>query len=328
MTLHEIKNNEVWDNFVDSSPYGMIFHKSDFLNIIQKHSGFQLKKFGFFKGNELLGVLPVFTKKFISKNLIFSPPPGSGVPYLGMVVSKNYDKLKENKKISLVKTISDDIKKDLTNSCMYYSIQNPLYLTDTRPFLWNGFDVNVHYTYVLDLNNGIGDIKINLHRHLRNELNKIPEKNLYFKKSDDVNFFYDDLKKRYDAQKIKLPLYSKEYVGEIISKFPEYLDLIYLYDLNDNVLGSILMNKYKRYIVWMGITKSDSSSFVNNYLIWKMIEEACNNNMKLFEINGARNENLAFFKSRFNPDLVISYSLVKTTNFGRVMRYAYKTIFK
>lgn len=51
MTVTMINDKDLWDRFVDESPYGLLFHKWDFLHIIEKHTGYQLLPYGVYKGN-------------------------------------------------------------------------------------------------------------------------------------------------------------------------------------------------------------------------------------------------------------------------------------
>jgi hypothetical protein len=37
-----IWDRELWDGFVDASPYGTLFHKWGFLRIVEKHTGYKL----------------------------------------------------------------------------------------------------------------------------------------------------------------------------------------------------------------------------------------------------------------------------------------------
>jgi hypothetical protein len=38
MAVQIIKDKELWNTFVDESPYGLLFHKWDFLNIMEKYA--------------------------------------------------------------------------------------------------------------------------------------------------------------------------------------------------------------------------------------------------------------------------------------------------
>ena len=113
MTLRIIKDKEAWDNFVDESPYGYLFHKWDFLKVMEKYSGYSLHTYGFFKGDELEAIFPLFFEKIWGIRMVFSPPPHTGVPFLGFVVKKNYDDLKQNKKEGILNLIAGEMEKEI-----------------------------------------------------------------------------------------------------------------------------------------------------------------------------------------------------------------------
>ena len=74
---------ELWDSTVDQSPYGLLFHKWDFLKIAEKHTGWMLLPYGVYKGKRLLSLFPLFYKRDLLIKSVFSPPPLSCIPYLG-----------------------------------------------------------------------------------------------------------------------------------------------------------------------------------------------------------------------------------------------------
>ena len=50
MAISIIDDSELWDRTVDQSPYGLLFHKWDFLKIAEKHTGWKLLPYGVYKG--------------------------------------------------------------------------------------------------------------------------------------------------------------------------------------------------------------------------------------------------------------------------------------
>jgi hypothetical protein len=49
MVVELVKDKEPWDNFVDESFYGLLFHKWDYLKIMERHSGYKLLSYGIYK---------------------------------------------------------------------------------------------------------------------------------------------------------------------------------------------------------------------------------------------------------------------------------------
>jgi hypothetical protein len=75
VSLVLIQDQTSWDQFIDNSPHGLLFHKWNFLKTIELHSGYELLPYGINKGESLICVIPLFYKKIMGLKLLFSPPP-------------------------------------------------------------------------------------------------------------------------------------------------------------------------------------------------------------------------------------------------------------
>ena len=63
-------------------------------------------------------------------------------------------------------------------------------------------------------------------------------------------------------------------------------------------------------------------------LQWLLIQRAKAEDYPIFENMGANNPDLAFFKSRFNPDLVMYFEIEKKDVLGAFSGWAYLTFVK
>lgn len=139
---------ELWDQFVDGSTHGTIFHKSLWL---QPVAGFQKLSFsivGSFKGGKLVGGIAFTWKKKFGLIPVIQMPIKT--PFFGPVIS--YSDTKYRSKIeSQVQSITTALCSFITSRYQYFHAQFPPSFTDVRPYVWNGFEARVHYTYVTDL---------------------------------------------------------------------------------------------------------------------------------------------------------------------------------
>lgn len=88
MVIKLIEDKNRWDQFIDNSTYGTLFHKWDFLKIIEKYSGYQLHPYGIYRRDELICVFPIYTKEYMGAKIVASPPSNMAVPYLGFIMSQ------------------------------------------------------------------------------------------------------------------------------------------------------------------------------------------------------------------------------------------------
>jgi hypothetical protein len=330
MAIKLIENKDVWDKFVDESCYGLLFHKWDFLKIMEKHTNYKLLQYGIYNGDTLICIFPLFFKKYNGLKTIFSPPPRTGVPNLGFVMSQEFDILKQNKKETylniVVREFNEEMKKISPN---YVSISLVPNFLDVRSFKWINYCEEAHFTYVIDLSISLDEIWNSLKKELRKQIKQADELNLKLLKSDDVSVFYELEKKRYEGQGLRFPIINKNYLEDLLKAYPEYLGLFYLYDSDDEVIGIQICCEYKdRFMFWMGGVKPQKKIHSNEYLTWEFIKKAKNAGYRKLEITGAGVKNICEFKSKFNPGLEIDFRLYKKDNFGKFAEWVYLNILK
>src|SRR5512146_163575 len=100
MSIEIIDDMGLWDGFIEESPQGMLFHRWDFLKIIEKYTHYRLFPYGIYEGRELVSVIPIFYKSTKGIKMAYSPPQGTlaYIPYLGPVMGRTYESLTQHKK--------------------------------------------------------------------------------------------------------------------------------------------------------------------------------------------------------------------------------------
>ncbi|WP_292464083.1 GNAT family N-acetyltransferase [Methanolobus sp.] len=331
MQVLTIDDSSIWDNFIDKSPYGAIFHKWGFLKIIEKHTGYTLLPYGMCVKDRLVCVFPVFLKTNYGVNVILSPPPRTGVPYMGFVMSKEYDTLTQNGKEIRMREIVQGITGKLDEfSPIYVSIQVIPSFIDIREFKWNDYSIELLFTYYLPTEASLEGILKGFSRSTRNVIKKIIENkfNIEMRKSNDVLPFYEILSKRYEEQGIRFPIISIEYLEDLLRLYPQNINLYYVYDEEDNIIGSSLAVIYNgKVISWLGTPKPDVDLPVNDLIFWELIKISKDRNC-VFEIGGADTRRLCSFKSRFNPSIETNYRVFKRRNIGALAEWVYLNVYK
>jgi hypothetical protein len=198
MTVKELTDKGLWDKFVDDSPYGLVFHKWDALKIMEKYSGYRLHTFGIYKGNELICIIPLFHKKQMGMKSVFSPPPRMGVPYLGFVMSGLYEGVKQRRRESYLGTAIDDIHGEIKKLAPnYVSILTVPGFNDIRPFKWNGYDVDVKYTYTINLEQDLETIWKGFDDNCKKSIKQSADYDFTMKEDTDAGKFHELMVERY-----------------------------------------------------------------------------------------------------------------------------------
>lgn len=149
--LYNATQRQQWDEFVDTTDEGMIFHRSYWL---LSHSDVKLLRANRCKvyvvtdyDGEWIAGIPITYKNFLGKKLIMMPYL---TPYLGTIF-KSTKNQKIYKQISLRKEINSLVSELLkqTGQTVIYGFTPDM--LDMQPFIWDGFQVNLHYTYMLSI---------------------------------------------------------------------------------------------------------------------------------------------------------------------------------
>jgi hypothetical protein len=331
MQITTIDDSGEWDDFVDKSPSGTLFHKWDFLKTIEKHTGYTLLPYGAYVKNRLACVFPAFLKTSYGMNVVLSPPPRTGVPYMGFVTGPDYDDLTQSgKEIFLKETTTEITGKFEEFSPIYISAQLIPTFNDIREFKWGGYSIESLFTYYVPTDAPLDEIFKGFSRSAKHLIKGI-KNNKYgmeMTESSDLIPFYNLLSKRYKEQGIRFPLMSMEYLTDLLRLYPDNIKLYYVYDDNGTIIGSNLAIIYNgKVISWMGTPKPEVNLPVNELIFWEFIKKAKDTNL-MFEIGGADTERLCPFKSRFNPFLETNYRVFKRNNIGALAEWAYMNVYK
>ncbi len=318
----ELKN---WDTLVGASPYGTVFHLLDWLKIIEKHTNSILYPLIGMKGEKIIGVFPIFYKKKGPLKMVFSPPPKVGVPYLGPVLL-DYDKLKQEKKESLIIHFCTEINKFVNNKIRpsYMYLKLPPGLIDCRPFKWMGYQVEPFYSYLLDISTGLSSLESNFSMQARKNVRKAEKEELTIELGDkeELLTLYKMLYERYADQKRKLPI-TETYLLDIFKKlFPENLKIFVVRHENEIVSGGIKLCYKNKVIDWVGQPKTKMRTS-NDFLHWGVMKWGIENRYHYYEILGANTFSICQFKSKFNPMLTVNFSAKKATLFSNIVEKLY-----
>lgn len=181
----------LWDNFVDESPQGTVFHKSFWL----KASGRRYVIYGYFKGGELYaGICLSYRTKFGIKMAL----PPEITPYSGVLFkerdTKCVSKLSAEKKAS--RQIARRLKSDFHLARLHFS-PGPI---DLQPFIWEGFSTSIQYTYIIRLNQTLEDIWEAMEETRRRNIRRAEKDGLSIIQSDDFDQTFNLVEKTFARQ--------------------------------------------------------------------------------------------------------------------------------
>jgi len=319
-----ITEREVWDPFVQQSPYGTFFHRWDFLKAVERHSGARLLPLAIRKGEALVWAVPLFLSRKFGVRVLTAMPPNSAIPYLGPVPGAGFDGLGQYRKESHLSLLSEGIRELVLEHRPHFTLlsTSPGF-TDIRPFLWEGYGAGVNFTYVLDLTRSLDEIWRALTSRKRVGIARAQKMGYSVQVSTDTLPIYTMGRQRYAEQGRALPLLSARYLADLQRTFPEDLTVHHL--LRDGAVeGGMVSLRDRRVRAWLGTTRTADHG--NELLYWSVIASAKAAGALSFELVGANTPNINRFKSGFDPRLETYFSLTRRNTVGRVAEGLYRLV--
>jgi len=329
MTVALMDNKKLWDDLIDESAQGQLFHRWDALKIIEKHTGYKLYPYGVYKGNALIGVFPIFYRSINGVKAIFSPPPSTCVPYMGFAMCAEYEGLKQKRKEHYLSSVVDEVNEDIRKLAPnYVSINLIPNFIDIRPFKWNHYSGDINFTFVIDLDRPLEDIMASFDATCKKNIKRMEKLKMPIEPATDVDTFYNIMNRRYNEQRLKMPMISSRYLKDLIDAYPANIKLYFLY--HDGKISGLNGNfEYKNKVtLWLGNANMHLDLATNDYLVWQFIKSAWERGFKELEIQGAGEKRLSEFKSKFSPNLKLCHYIYRKDNIGRLAEVAYANIIR
>lgn len=328
------KEAEEWDKLVDSSPHGTIFHTWKWLKIAEKHTNSKLYPIIGYKGTTPIGIFPLFYQKKVFLKMVFSPPPHTAIPSLGPALV-DYDKLKQSKKetnfVEFQKQVDEFINEELKANYIYSSLSPGL--LDPRPFKWTGYEVEPAYGYIMDLSNGVEYLwQKNCDRKLRQDIDRARRREISVEEGgkEELEVIYGLMVDRY-AEQDRIVTVPKDYLLELYDSFSGSLK-IFVAKYEGEIVTGLIDVYYKDGIAsWVGNPRPrvKMSPSPNDLLNWEAIKYACEHGFKYYEtIGAAGDERLHGYYSKFNPELLVQFSVKRYSYIAKGLETSYVKILK
>ncbi|ELY84824.1 lipid II:glycine glycyltransferase FemX [Natrialba taiwanensis] len=305
-----------WDRYVERSDGTNPFFRADAIRIQAQDTGTTPHLLVGYKGQEAVGLFPLFEFTRGPITGVFSPAPQSWSCYLGPALL-NVDKLKQRK-------ADRRIKRFLEGCFAWLDAEiSPLYtrivaaeFDDVRPFVWNEFDVEPSYTYVVDLTGGgrseddlldrfSSDARSNIRNADEGEDDYVIEEG----DTDDVERIVEQVAARYENQGRAFHL-SPAFARSLHRVLPDGSIRPYVCRVDGEFVGGILVveSETTRYR-WQGGVKPDADVdiAINDLLDWHVMRDGLRAELERYDLVGAGVPSINRYKAKFNPRLVTNY---------------------
>lgn len=321
---------QTWNSLVEKSPQVDLFHRHEALQVLADEAECQLHHLVGFKGQEPIGLFPVFDIKKGPFTTVFSPPPELSIPYLGPALL-NMKKLKQRKcerrHQSFLEGCFDWIDDQLNPHYSHIRLNGKY--PDLRPLKWEGFDTNTSYTYLVDLTPEEEELLQSFSSDARSNIRNGRD-------AEDISFQIGDrdalinivkqVRQRYENQGIAFHL-SNSFVTSLYDELPEGSIRPYVCRASGEFVGGIIAYEHGDTIHrWQGGVKPDSDIdiSINDNLDWAVMKDAKSRGLSTYDLVGAENERINKYKAKFNPELHEYYTLERGSTPVNIAAHFYK----
>lgn len=323
-----------WGQRLPSSGFD-VFHRPEALAAMDDHTDAAMYLLGAFKGEEPVGLLPVFVQKNVIGSVVYSPPPSMGIPYGGPLLLASSPKRRKIERVNreFTRTVLEELGAESRFS-LFRMLGCPAY-TDPRPFRWAGQRIETRFTYVLEVPEEPDQLLGRFSSDLRSEIKNLRDSDLQVSVGGEAatRRVTRDVISRYEEQGESAPI-TPGYVCDLVESLGAYARTYIARDAAGNYRGGVIVlfsNDTACY--WQGGVSSTYEGYsVNSLLHWRVVQDIANDSpvesVNRYDLIGANVERLSNYKAKFNPDLV-PYYLVESSGPGMtVAKTAYGVLNK
>lgn len=323
MEIRELEFDE-WEEMLPDTGFD-VFHSTEALRLLNRHTTADLHLLGGFKGQQPIGLFPVFERNYTIGQLVTSPPLGYGVVRLGPLVMPTSPKPRKRESVNkkFVRSVIEHLEAN-TKSTLFRIACDPRY-GDPRPFRWTGFNIEPSFTYQLDLESATSDQVLNsFSSDRRKEIRNWDDDLITVRTGgvQDAKKTYESIQARYREQNLKVP-HEWGFVRDLIETLDDRIR-VYVAETLDGefISGVLVLYSNDTAYNWKGSTKSAAQDLPvspNSVLHWKIIEDILEDpaldSIERYDMYSANEERLSPYKSSFGGDLR-PYYIIESPGLG------------
>ena len=327
MAVELLDDKKRWDQFVETSPQGSIFHRWDFLKTVERHSKYRFLPYCVYSGEELRCIFPFFIWRDRPLTYLCSPPPlHTQIPYLGPAFDPSVQALKATAKEKVLNQVTDEVCREIDRIAPnFVSIATVPNFIDVRSFIWKGYREHLSFTFTIDLEKSLDEIWASFSKGCRQQIRRLNTYSPEIQQTNDVSPLLDIWRPRFSELGMKVPLLSDSYLKELVATFPQDVTVYNL--IIDGKLATAIACcalQKERYHTWIGMVNARKDLQVIEYLNWEVVKRAKSEGFKKLDL-GVSDAGPARYKSKFNPALEPFWTLNKTDTLHKI-HSAYKKL--
>ena len=318
-----------WNDLVRDSPEATPFHLYEALETFAAESGTTLHPLLTRKGQEPIGLFPVFERRVGPVPVAFSPPPNLKVEYMGPVLVERQSlkpRRRERNRAHLVETAMEWV--DDRIAPRYINVRTSWQFDDPRPFVWRDWSLTPRHTYVVDLDRDPDDLFMAFSSDARSNVRAAEEYDVdvYEGGPETIESTFDLVRRRHEDQGVEFPV-TADFFRRLYEACPDGVLRPYACDLDGEFVGGTLCLDFDDTVLtWSGTAERDVPISPNDLLGWHAMQAAMDRGRSHFDLVGANLERTAEYKAKFAPELERYYRLERASTPARIAARAYDRV--
>ena len=305
MVVELLEDKKRWDQFVETSPQGLLFHKWDFLKTVERHSKYRFLPYGVYSGDELRCIFPFFIGRNHGLTVMCSPPPiHTQMWYLGPAFDPSVQALKAHARETVFQQVTGELCKEIDSIAPHFVYFTTVpHFIDVRFFKWKNFTANLEFTYAIDLEKSLDEIWASFSRRCRQNIKRVNKYSPEVQQTNDVSKLLDLWRGGFTERGVQAPLISDSYLKELAATFPQDIT-VYTLSIDGRLAAAeaCCALQKERYCSWIGGASTRKDLGVNEYLDWEVMKRAKSEGFKKLDLGGGA-ANVSAYKAKFDPAL-------------------------
>ncbi len=323
-------DGEEWNELVERSKQTTPFHRYEALEVMANHADATLYPFVGYKGQEPVGVFPLFSVSKWPFRTSFSPPPDLKIPYLGPAQLSNgqvKQRKSERRHSDFIEAVAEQMDEEI--SPHYTHVRTSTGYSDPRPLIWNGLTPTPSYTYVVDLTPDIDDVFMSFSSDIRRNVRQADDELDYEIEEGgptEVEQVISRVKARHDEQNVSYNV-TPGFARDLYRSLPDGCIRVYTCESEGRFLGGqITLEDDRTLYSWQTVADLDSDVPVTDLIDWETMQRAKSRGIERVDLIGANNPRLCQYKSKFNPKVRTHYSLEANGQIVGVFKSLYQRL--
>jgi hypothetical protein len=298
----------LWNRLLDGSPQATVFCQRVFSEALAEATGRGYRLVVCCRGDKPIAGLPLYESRRAGAVMVWPPPL---VPHLGLVTSadveRDHPRSREFNVFEACRALSDWLGRRYD----HVSFSQHPGLADVRPFLWEGFEERLCYTYRI----GLADWSLDaLHSSTRNKITRARKEEVRVEESTNLRHILEMVEMSYSRRARSAP-FGRKYL-EILFRHLSGQGAAKLYYARDStgkaVSGRIALESFNVVYDWVaGADPAHYASAATPLLLYSIIDSSRGGH-EFFDLMGANTPSIAAFKSNFGGRITPYYVTSKT----------------